>query len=238
MPIRFLLVSLSLAVNAIWLYARDQPRLKSFQQPLAYCGEIYAPPFEDRSDAWDRQCVDHGVRSYRHRHGGLGFEILDSESEACFVPDEEYRLLDRLIDQVEAKVHYDPGVPDPAERMEQAAVISKTISDTMAENGFGLYIPTDTLSDALLNRAPVGQPARYIFDCDTGSFVFLTISDSLKAPVSFVDITLPSGAGHNYVQWKLDDSHSMNWDMNGRAQCLTPPNILAYQGKPIVVSRQ
>jgi tetratricopeptide (TPR) repeat protein len=231
MPIRFLLVSFSLAVSAVWLYADDQPRLNSVQPPVAHCGEIYAPPFENRSDAWSRQCDDHGVRSYRRRHSGFGFEILDLESEACFVPDDEYRLLDRLIDQVEAKVHYDSGVPDPAERMKQAAVISKTISDTMAENGFGLYIPTDTLSDALLNRASPDQPARYIFDCDTGSFIFLTISDSLKAPVSLVDITLPSGAGHNYVQWKLDDSNSMNWDMNGRAACLTPPSLPAYQGK-------
>jgi len=117
-------------------------------------------------------------------------------ASACFVPDDEYRLLDQLIDQVEAKVHYDPGVPDAAGRMQQASLISKTISDTMAENGFGLYIPTDTLSDALLNRAPLAQPARYIFDCDTGSFIFLTISDSIKAPVSLVDITLSSGDGH------------------------------------------
>lgn len=237
MPIRLLLVvSLSFAVNSVWLYGGDQPTLKSVQPPLAHCGEIYAPPFGNRSDAWSRQCEAHGVRSYRHRHSGLGFDILDSESQACFVPDEEYRLLDSLVDQVEAKVHYDPEVTDPVDRMKQAAMISKTISDTMAENGFGLYIPTDTLSDALLNRAQVGQPARYIFDCDTGSFISLTISDSLKAAVSLVDITLPSGTGHNYVQWKLDDSHSMNWDMNGRAQCLTPPNLLAYQGKPM--SRQ
>jgi tetratricopeptide (TPR) repeat protein len=233
MEIRFLLFSLSLAANAMWLYASDQPGLKSVQPPIAHCGEIYAPPFADRSDAWSRQCDDHGVRSYRHRHSGLGFEILDSESEACFVPDDEYRLLDALIDQVEAKVRYDPGEPDPGVRTEQAAVISKTISDAMAENGFGLYIPTDTLSDALLNRAPIGQPGRYIFDCDTGSFIFLTVSDSLKAPVSLVDITLRSGAGHNYVQWKLDDSHSMNWDMNGRAECLTPPNLPTYQGRPM-----
>lgn len=25
----------------------------------------------------------------------------------------------------------------------------------------------------------------------------------------------------------------MNWDMNGRAECLTPPNLPAYQGKPL-----
>ena len=232
MPIR-LFILLSLAISGVRVHAGDQPRLSAATPPLAHCGELYASPFASRSDAWSRECDDHVVRSYRHHHDGLGFEILDFESEACFVPDDEYKLLDQLIDQVEAKVHYDPGVLDTAGRIQQASLISKTISDTMAKNGFGLYIPTDTLSDALLNRASVGQPARYIFDCDTGSFIFLTISDSIKAPVSLVDINLPSGAGHNYVQWKIDDLHSMNWDMNGRAECLTPPDLPAYQGKPM-----
>jgi len=195
MPIR-LFICLSLTISGAWLHAGDQPRLSAVKPPLAHCGELYASPSASPSDAWSRQCDDYAVRLYRHHHDGLGFEILDSESEACFVPDDEYRLLDQLIDQVEAKVHYDPGVPDAAGRMQQASLISKTISDTMAENGFGLYIPTDTLSDALLNRAPLAQPARYIFDCDTGSFIFLTISDSIKAPVSLVDITLSSGDGH------------------------------------------
>jgi len=233
MPARFSVAFLIFISCAAQLSASDEPRINATHPPLAHCGEIYAPPFEDRSDAWDRQCDDHGVRSYTHRHDGLGFEILDSESQACFVPDEEYKLLDLLVDQVEAKVQFDPKTSGYAEQLKQAIVISKTISDTMAENGFGLYIPTDTLSDALLNRASAGQTERHIFDCDTGSFIFLTISDSLKAPVSLVDITLPSGSGHNYVQWKLDDSHSMNWDMNGRAECLTPPNLQAYQGKPM-----
>jgi tetratricopeptide (TPR) repeat protein len=161
----------------------------------------------------------------------LGFELLDSESEACFVPDAEYQLLDSLIDQVEKQVQYDPKISDEQQRLSQARLISKTISDTLAQNGFGLYIPTDTLSDALLDRNIAGGSPRHIFDCDSGSFIFLTITDSLKAPVSLVDITLPSGTGHKYVQWKLDELHSMNWDMNGRAECLTPPNLPAYQGK-------
>ena len=115
-------------------------------------------------------------------------------------------------------------------------MISKVIGDTLAQNGLGLYIPTETLSDALLDRSTSGGPPRHIFDCDTGSFIFLTVADSLKAPVSLVDITLPSGAGHNYVQWKLDDAHSINWDMNGRGECRTPPSLPVYQGKPM--SRQ
>lgn len=233
MPIRLLFIFISVIVNAAWLYASDQPKLESIEAPLAHCGEIYAPPFGSPLDAWTRECDNHGVRAYIHRHNGLGFEILDSESEACFVPDEEYKLLDSLIDQVQAKIHYDAAITDPTEWLKQARIISKVISDTLAENGFVLYIPTDTLSDALLNRATTSQRARYIFDCDTGSFIFLSISDSLNAPVSLVDVTLPSGVGHNYVQWNLDDSHSMNWDVNGRAECLTPMNLPAFQGRPM-----
>ncbi|HEY4357367.1 MAG TPA: hypothetical protein VGN16_16570 [Acidobacteriaceae bacterium] len=171
------------------------------------------------------------MRSYQHRHKGLGFEILDSESEACFVPDQEYILLDSLIDQVEAKIKFNPKVESITKRKRQALEISKAISDTLAANGFGLYIPTGTLGDALLNRASVSGPERHIFDCDTGSFIFLTISESLNAPVSMVYVPLSSETGHNYVQWKLDDLHSVNWDLNGRAECRTPNNLRGNQGK-------
>jgi tetratricopeptide (TPR) repeat protein len=234
MPTRRSLV-LYLVILAITsgMFAADEPKLKSNKAPLAHCGELYSPPFEDTSDAWQRPCFDRQQRHYAHRHPGIGFEILDAESEACFVPDEVYQLLDSLIDQVEAQVHFDRSLGDETARHNQALEISQAISDTMAKNGFGLYIPTDTLGDALLNRAPMGQPQRHIFDCDTGSFVFLTISDSLQAPVSLVDITLPSGDGHNYVQWRLDNSHSMNWDMNGRAECITPPGLPSYEGRPM-----
>ena len=221
-----------LAFSALVSHASDR-RAQAIQPPLPHCGEMYAPPFEDKSDAWPRPCLEHGQRSYVHKHQGLGFELLDSESEACFVPDAEYQLLDSLIDQVKKQVRYDPQLSDEKERLDHARLISKTISDTMAQNGFGLYIPTDTLSDALLDRSIAGGSPRHIFDCDTGSFIFLTVSDSLKAPVSLVDITLPSGAGHNYVQWKLDNSNSMNWDMNGRVECRTPPDLPTYQGKPM-----
>jgi hypothetical protein len=168
----------------------DDRRAQVVQPPMPHCGEIYAPPFEDKSDAWPRPCLDRGQRSYVHKHQGLGFELLDSESEACFVPDAEYQLLDSLIDQVEKEIQYNSEISDERQRLSQARLISKTISDVLAQNGFGLYIPTDTLSDALLDRNIAGGSPRRIFDCDTGSFIFLTITDSLKAPVSLVALPL------------------------------------------------
>jgi tetratricopeptide (TPR) repeat protein len=106
-----------------------------------------------------------------------------------------------------------------------------TISNTLTGRGFALYIPTEALSDALIDRNLTGQPERHIFDCDTGSLIFLTVAENLGAPVSMVDITLPSGNGHNYVRWQIDDQTSLDWDLNGQSECSTPGNLASYEGR-------
>lgn len=133
---------------------------------------MYAPPFARASDAGPRKCGVPAPRSYGPRHKGLGFEILDSESKACFVPDQEYKLLDEIIDAVMKSVKYDPMLIDKQARLDQAQQISKTISNTLTGRGFALYIPTEALSDALIDRNLPGQSERHIFDCDTGSLIF------------------------------------------------------------------
>jgi tetratricopeptide (TPR) repeat protein len=121
--------------------------------------------------------------------------------------------------------------PSKSEKIAQARRISTAISDVLAAKGFELYIPTTTLGEALLARDTSGGKASHIFDCDTGSFIFLTVAEYLKAPVSMVEIKLPSGDGHNYVRWRIDDQTSFDWDLNGRSECTTPPNLPSYQGK-------
>jgi tetratricopeptide (TPR) repeat protein len=195
------------------------------------CGDMYAPPFAAARDAGSRKCDANLRRNYVPRHKGLGFEILDSESRACFVPDQEYQLLDEIIDSVSAGVKYDANLADSQARIAQALQISKKISTTLTERGFALYIPTDTLSDALINRNLPNERERHIFDCDTGSLIFLTVTENLGAPVSLVDITLPSGSGHNYVRWRIDDQTSLDWDINGQDQCTTPGNLASYEGR-------
>jgi hypothetical protein len=207
--VRYCLLGIYLSLNVLPLWASDRRVQSAPQPPLAHGGEFYSGLGEVQSDSWPQPCVNHGHRSCVHRHQGLGFDILDSESEAFFVPDEEFQLLDSLVDQVEKQVQINSGLRG-VQSHNQAMVVSKAISDALELNGFGLCIPTDTLSDALLNRNLSSDAPRLILDCDSGSFVFLTITEALKAPVSLVDITLPSGAGHNYVQWKLDCSNSMN----------------------------
>jgi len=158
----------------------QQTNLLTLTPPLPHCGEIESPPFADSADAGARVCPPKSTRNYSRHHKGLGFNILDSESEACFVPDQEYQLLDQLIDTVEQQVHYDPHLTDPEQRANQARTIGEAISRELTRRGFALYIPTDTLSDALINRHPSAEPERYVFDCDTGSLIFMTRAGHLN----------------------------------------------------------
>jgi hypothetical protein len=56
------------------------------------------------------------------------------------------------------------------------------------------------LSDALIDRVDSNGSKRHIFDCDTGSFIFLTIAENLGAPVALVEIPLAGNNDHNYVR--------------------------------------
>src|SRR5438874_540165 len=122
------LLSLLLSESAL-VHPADEPRSK--ETPLIHCGERNAPPIASAADAGSRECGAELKRDYVRTHQGIGFEILDSESQACYVPDQEYRLLDSLVDDVGKKVKYDLSVVDDTRRREQALRISKIISDTM-----------------------------------------------------------------------------------------------------------
>jgi hypothetical protein len=192
------------------------------------CGTAYAPPFGEPAPR--RTCETPVPRGYKPTHRGLGYDILNGESEACFVSDSSYRLLDEIVDRVTARLtdaqRSGQGISDEA----RAIAISQATGDILAELGFGLYIPTETLGDALVSRNPPGMPPRFIFDCDTGSMILLTVADHLQVPASLVEITLESGSQHNYVRWHLAQGRSIDWDTNGRGPCITPTNQPAFQG--------
>jgi tetratricopeptide (TPR) repeat protein len=102
----------------------------------------------------------------------------------------------------------------------------------MREMGFALFIDTETLGDALVDRNQVGEPPRRIFDCDTGSLIFLTIAENLGAPVAMVEMPLPgSKFHHNFVRWLLGNAALLEWDMNLQSQCTTPPGLTGFEGK-------
>lgn len=187
---------------------------------IADCGTGYAAPFADPAPR--RTCPDRAGRHYQPLHKGIGYDILNLESEACFVSDSAFALLDKIVDRALARL-------TPAERTgkgisakARALAVSKATSDTLAEMGFGLYIPTETLSDALVSRAAPGQPAAYIEDCDTASLILMTVADALNLPTNLVEITLHSGSQHNYVHWPLGGRNFVNWDTNARDVCQTP----------------
>ena len=195
----------------------------------SYCGSGSSGPVAHQSDGKDRPCAQKGQRRYTPRHKGLGFEILDSEYQACFVPDDAYRLLDDLIATVQSRVNYDRGTQVS---VDQARAISRVISSTMQEMGFALFIDTQTLSDALIDRNQVGEAPRRIFDCDTGSLIFLTIAANLGALVAMVEMPLPgSKFHHNFVRWLQRNGTLLEWDMNLQSQCTAPRGLTGYEGK-------
>ncbi len=199
------------------------------QTAIPRCGSGNAGPIAPHRDGADRPCDPNGKRQYVPRHKGIGFDILNSESKACFVPDQEYQLLDELIDAVVGKVKYDANSKSP---VDQAITISRAVTETLREKGFALYIDTETLSDALIDRNAAGEPPRRIFDCDTGSLIFLTVAENLEAPVAMVEMPLPhSKFHHNFVRWLRGNSALLEWDMNLGSRCEAPQGLTGFEGK-------
>lgn len=198
---------------------------------LPQCGSISSRPFGNRYDAWPRKCQSPVARNYIPKYSGIGYEILNIDSEACFVPDELYRMLDELIGEALKKISYSQSLASRSEKLEQVRRVSKQIGEILTQHNFSLYMPTDTLSDALTLRNKPEEPERHIADCDTMSFIYLTIAENLNLPLSLVEINLPNGAGHNYVRWQIEDGLILDWDTNARAECAAPEKLQAFQGK-------
>ena len=154
------------------------------------------------------------------------------ESEACFVPDTAYAQLDAIVAGTIAKL-------TPAERAGRGVsaearvlAVSKAMDKVMISAGYGLWIPTETLGDALVNRS-AGAPPRFIVDCDTGSLILMTIAEILGMPTALVEVTLPSSNSHNYVRWSLPQGTFIDWDTNQRGVCTTPAGQPAFQGRAL-----
>jgi len=199
-------------------------------RPLADCGSLYEAPFGSKSDAGPRYCPPSTARTYKRQYSGIGYEILDSESEACFVPDEIYSDLDQIVEKAKHDIIFNADLTQPDARLQQARTISAAIGRLLVDRGFALYIPTDNLGDALVRRNLQSERERHVFDCDTSSFIYLTVAENTSLPLSLVEIKLPSCAGHNYIRWNLGGT-LMDWDTNGRAECKTPSNLPTFQGK-------
>jgi hypothetical protein len=197
--------------------------------PFPDCGQQYAPPFFDLTPK-ARTCQPNGVRNYKPHNRGTGFEVLDLESEACFVPDESYRLLDDVVDDSVNRVSRIKTANPTIQPADLATAIGRETGNALQDRGFELFIPTNTLGDALFSQSDPTQAPTHIFDCDIGALIVMSVSEKAAMPASLVEITLPSGSGHNYVQWRLADGTQLNWDTNARGKCKTPAGLPPYEG--------
>jgi len=205
----------------------NAPRAKP-ADTLPDCGSTYSPPFASGAGTTQqRVCAAPVKRSYKPKYHGLGYDVLALESEACFVPDSSFQLLDSIVDQAKASMK---AIPPGAGAWEVDAQQKLTaIGDVLKRNGFGLYIPTATLGDALADRN-LEDGLVHMMDCDTSSMIYLTVADEVSMPLSMVDITLHSGAGHNYLRWTQPTNTTLDWDTNGRERCRTPSGLPTWQG--------
>jgi tetratricopeptide (TPR) repeat protein len=197
---------------------------------LPLCGNVYAEPFGHPSSVAGRPCTAAG-HSYKPRHKTIGHDILDIDSGACAVPDSEYQLLDDVIDSAIAKYRQRMSVVQQPSDRDKALAASLATRDVLLAYDFALFIPVKTLADALWANNPVPGAGRYLFDCDTGSFIYLSVADALGLTAQLVDITLPSGSGHNYVEWAVAQGPHLEWDPNGQSECQTPANLPVYEGR-------
>jgi hypothetical protein len=211
-----------------------------FSEPHVVCGAKNAEPTAILWDADDRkppQCdQEHRPRQYVPKYKGLAYDILNFESEACFVPDVAFQILDDIVTKVVERVTA-AGVSDIEQKI---LLISRTTSAVLSEIGFALWIPTETLSDAMFQRRAETEKFRHIFDCDTGSMILLTIGEALDIKAFLVESTIPSNNNprrivqHNFVSWPLNLERSINWDMNAKEICKTPTGgQLPYQGQQL-----
>jgi tetratricopeptide (TPR) repeat protein len=140
-------------------------------------------------------------------------------------------LLDKIVDDATRAIPIGLAGTRGA-RLGIAKNDSAAIGQILESNGFELFIPTDALSDALFARTEDSRTI-HTFDCDTSSFIYLTVAENLQLPLSMIDITLASGAGHNYVRWQIDNVTTLDWDTNGRVVCRTPSGLPPTEGKPM-----
>lgn len=217
--------------------------LAQVAEGLPECGTTYHGPMG--SPEGSRPCAPL-TRTYQPRYRAIGHDILDIDDAACPVPDSEYKLLDDVIDDAIARVKALPAQPPSSSASSASAqggarvattpapdstasgatrehvlAVSGAIRDAMVHAGFALYVPVKNLSDALY---PNGHhtPAQYLADCDTASFIYLSVAEALGLHAQLVDIKLASDAGHNYVRWSVGDEKYVDWDTNGQNECVTP----------------
>lgn len=170
----------------------------------------------------------------------IGHEFLDIEAKFLDVPKEAYDRVDQVIKEVKLRIPADIKIDTPDQILEHAQRTLATIDAVMIELNF-VYPPSsisiDTFSQSLkptkLNdellaevlqsttsanrRAQILRNAGkdfFLTDCNTGSFMYLAVGDSLGLPICLAKIPK-----HAFVRWYFNDKDYLNWETtSGRSQ--------------------
>jgi tetratricopeptide (TPR) repeat protein len=189
-------------------------------------------------DPAEAQSPDPAAAPAPRKYQTFAHHVLDIDAAEAPVPPARYAMLDDIIDDVKARVTYDPTLKDPEAQRRQAGLILDTVDDVLTDHNF-LYPPGDydvtSLRSALAPqtydrdtlerllrvdvnrrrkahaRAHAGEPF-YIIDCDISSFIYIGVADALGFDLRLVD--LPD---HMFVRWELPDGSHLNWDTNDAA---------------------
>ena len=126
----------------------------------------------------------------------IGFLALDLEREAGIaVPNECYYILSTFIREMEEQRIPFPYQPIP---------FLRTIDALLLQEKFSFTPEQSLLSVALTTR---------LLDCDTASFIYLSIAEDFNAPLSCV-----YAPGHAFVRWHNPDQSYINWETIIRAE--------------------
>ncbi len=218
-PLRALVLCAALAPSALAAPLDDAT--------LRTCGSWY---FAARQGAPPARACAAGERTYQPRYDGLAYEILDLESEACFVTDDSYRLLDRIMDEIHVEIDALGFAPGDAPNADILNRMGEITVDTLVRHGFRLYIGTRTIGDALTERT-AGAQRYYPFDCDIGALILLTVGQHYGVQGWVVEIRLSPEDTHNYARWALAGGEIVDWDTNGRGPCQTRGDHPPWQGR-------
>jgi hypothetical protein len=180
--------------------------------------------------------VADGGMTKHGRYFTIGHKILNIEAASGIVVPEMYRVLDRVIDRARARLK---GVDLNVQSEDEAEKILNEIDDALTDENF-IYPSwgyVDTLAESLTpveldtsafsaamatyeneNRKQHlnsrGPGVYYVADCDTLSFIYLSVADALKLPLRILErsATFDKDPGHNFIRWQLPGGTSLDWE--------------------------
>lgn len=147
----------------------------------------------------------------------VGYVILDIEGEIPGQPSVKQELK-RLIERVVKEVKTSGGNLLSDERARAIATFEAIAG---AVKSMGFHHEPGTYPTSLTSVLSSGSK---LFDCDTGSFIFLSIGDELALPMSMVEVEVPEYSperafgDHSFVRWTLTSGGTVDWDPNAERQ--------------------